>query len=79
MRWALGAVARHPRLWPEAVRTLVALSPDGWWRSFPFVPRLDPGHAAWRIATAYGTETAALPEDDLIHYLAWRRKQRSVE
>ena len=78
MRWALGAVARHPRLWPEAVRALVALSPDGWWRSFPFVPRLDPAYAAWRIATAYGAESTELQGEDLISYLVWRKRQRTV-
>ena len=72
MRWALGAVARHPGLWLEAVRALVALSPDRWWRSFPFVPRLDPAYAAWRITTAYGTESIALQGEDLIAYLAAR-------
>ena len=76
MRWALGAVARHPGLWLEAVRALVALSPDGWWRTFPFVPRVDSNYAAWRIATAYGMETATPQGDDLIGYLAWRRRQR---
>jgi len=78
VRWALGAVARHPGLWPEAVRALVALSPAGWWRAFPFIPRVDPSYAAWRMATAYGTETATLQGDDLIGYLAWRKRQRSA-
>ena len=76
MRWALGAIARHPGLWPEVVRVLVAVSPDRWWRAFPFVPRVDPDYSAWRIATAYGTETAAVPGNDLISYLRWRKRQR---
>ncbi len=78
MRWALGAVARHPGLWLEAVRAVMALSSDGWWRTFPFVPRVDPDYAAWRIATAYGTEAATLQGDDLIGYLTWRKRQRSA-
>jgi hypothetical protein len=77
VRWALGAVARHPGLWLEALRALVALSPDGWWRTAPFVPRLDPAYAAWRLATAYGSETADAGADDLVGYLVWRRQQRS--
>ena len=78
MRWALGAVARHPGLWLEAVRVLVAVSPDRWWRSFPFVPRVEPGYAAWRLATAYGTETTTGTGDDLINYLRWRKRQRGT-
>jgi hypothetical protein len=76
VRWALGAIARHPGLWLEAMRALVALSPDGWWRTTPFVPRLDPAYAKWRVATAYGDETAEVSGDDLIGYLKWRKQQR---
>ena len=78
MRRALGAVARHPGLWLEAVRVLVAVSPDGWWRTFPFVPRVEPDYAAWRLATAYGTEATAVAGEDLIGYLRWRRQQRRI-
>ena len=78
MRRALGAVAQHPGLWFEAIRALVALSPEGWWRTPPFVPRIDPTYAAWRVATAYGSETAEVSGDDLIGYLEWRKQQRSL-
>lgn len=79
VRWALGEVARHPGLWPEVVRVLVAVSPDGWWRTFPFVPRVEPGYARWRISTAYGTETESATGEDLISYLRWRKRQRRLE
>ena len=78
MRWALGFVARHPGLWPEAVRAWVASSPDRWWATFPFVPRADPEYVAWRMATAYGTAAAPMRGEDLAGYLTWRKKQRSA-
>ncbi|MGH8935673.1 MAG: hypothetical protein ACRDXD_05335 [Acidimicrobiia bacterium] len=72
MRGILG----HPELWPELVRTLASVAPDGWWRRFPFLPRPDRGYLAWRISTAYGRADARVRDEDLVEYLRWRRRQR---
>ena len=76
MGGAIWAIARRPRLWTEAVRTLVAFSPRRWWRSFPFVPRIEPLYASWRIETAYGSGDAEMGGRDLVAYLEWRKRQR---
>jgi hypothetical protein len=79
MRWSgelIGGVLRRPDLWAEALRALVALAPDGWWRRPPFVPVPEPDYAAWRIATAYGDPDADVRPSDVIAYLAWRRRRR---
>lgn len=69
-------MVRHPSLWGEGVRALAATAPDGWWRRFPFLPRPDPAHLAWRLSTAYGVGGARLGGEDLVRYLAWRKRQR---
>lgn len=73
---ALSAVAKHPSLWLEAMRALLAVAPDGWWRRRRrFGP--EPGYLAWRLLTAYASSTAAIDPDDVVTYLRWRRRQRA--
>ena len=75
-RPAIAAVLRQPSLWLEALRTAAAMSRDGWWRKPPFLPFPNRAYARWRMATAYGSEAAAIDPDDLVAYLRWRRRQR---
>ena len=72
------AVVRRPRLWGEALRSVLALAPDGWWRRRPFVPIPEPAYLAWRTATAYGSADAAMDPDDVVAYLEWRRTYRKA-
>ncbi|MFQ5554881.1 MAG: hypothetical protein ACE5GC_05870 [Acidimicrobiia bacterium] len=74
-RRAIVAIAVRPKLWPEALRALVALSRDGWWRRG--LPRPEPTYAAWRVMTAYGTAEAHVAPEDAVAYLRWRRRQRA--
>ncbi len=79
MSWNLvAAVGRRPDLWVEGVRTLFAVSPRNWWRKAPFLPVPDKAYADWRLATAHGDSTIALPPQDLILYLEWRKKQHKA-
>ncbi len=71
--WAL---ARRPSLWGEALRALIAVSPAGWWRTFPFLPRAEPAYLAWRVSTAYGSAHQPMRAHDLVAYLEWRRRLR---
>lgn len=78
--WGSGvtwAVLRRPRLWGEAVRTVGAMTTRGWWKSKPFLPRPDPAYMAWRMATAYGSESAKATAKDIVDYLEWRRRFRA--
>lgn len=76
-RSAVLAVARRPRLWGTAVGAALALAPGNWWRHPPFLPLPDRSLMRWRIATAYGSEEAAVDPADVVAYLEWR--QRSTQ
>lgn len=79
--WGSGliwAVIRNPRLWGEALRTLVAVSPRDWWRRRPLVPRPEPQYAAWRLTTAYGSQGEQFLSHDFIEFLEWRRRYRAA-
>jgi hypothetical protein len=71
------AVARHPSLWPTAVRLIVDLAPRGWWRRRPHLPVPDPDYLAFRFETMYGSGRA--PEaEDVLTYLRWCREYRHL-
>lgn len=72
------AVVVRPRLWITAFGAAASLAPDGWWRRRSHLPVPDDGALRWRIATAYGSDDAAISPDDLVAYLEWRRRQRAV-
>ncbi len=74
--WA-GALA-HPRLWPVALRQAARLSPRGWWRRPPFLPRPDPGYLRWRALTQYGEGDHPLEPGDVVAYLQWCRAMDAV-
>lgn len=65
----LGELFRRPFLLVEAVRSYFALRR---------LRRLTPASAylAWRSYTAYGDHDAVFQTDDLIQFLAWRRRLR---
>ena len=71
VRESLGAVARRPHLWFEAIRLARATTAPG-----SLLP--DDTYAAWRVETAYGDANHALEPDDLIELLEWRRRQRKL-
>ena len=73
----LGAVLRRPDLWVQAVRTAVAMAPDGWWRRPPFLPIPDRSYTRWRVATAYGDPESSIAGEDVVAYLEWCKRQRS--
>ena len=68
------AVARHPTLWPTALRQVRRLAAPGWWRRWPFLPLPPPDYLRFRLQTAYGGPgTGPMHPDDLIRYLHWCR------
>jgi hypothetical protein len=74
---AMGAVAIRPRLWPAALRSARAVTPPGWWRRAPFVPRPDAAYLAFRLETQYGADGAPSARD-LVSYLDWCTSQRRI-
>ena len=71
---AAGAVARHPALWPTALRQLRRLTPPGWWRRRPFLPVPSGDYLAFRLQTQYGDADHAWDPDDVLSYLRWCRR-----
>lgn len=72
------AVLRRPSLWVTAVGALFALARRDWWRRPPFLPVPDPEYVRWRLGTAYGWADRPIAEGDVVSYLEWRKRQRSL-
>ncbi len=73
---SVGAVAARPRLWPTALRQVVALAAPGWWHRWPLLPLPDRAYLGFRLLTAYGTTDHAPEPDDVVAYLTWCRAWR---
>lgn len=73
------AVARRPRLWLTAALVALRLSPPGWWRRRPWLPRPDDRYLAFRLETAYGSPTHPPEPDDLVAYLEWVRDRGQAD
>ena len=58
----VGALARRPWLWPDAVMEAVRLAPPGWWRRWPPVPLPDAALWRFRMETAYGGSGDRVPD-----------------
>jgi hypothetical protein len=73
------AVLRRPMLWPTALRQLVRLAPNGWWRRAPFLPLPDERWLRFRVETQYGDAVHEPLPDDVVAYLQWcRAYQRNM-
>lgn len=44
---------------------------NGWWRRAPFLPVPSRDYVRWRMHTAYGSEDAIPPADDVVRYARW--------
>jgi len=72
----VAAVARRPVLWPVALAQWRRLTPAGWWRRAPFLPLPSAQYVRFRLLTQYGDTRHAPTSEDVLHYLAWCRRQR---
>lgn len=43
----------------------------GWWHRVPFLPLPSWDYVRWRMHTAYGSDEAVPPPDDVIRYARW--------
>jgi hypothetical protein len=62
-----------PRLAVALVSAAWAFRRREWWRRAPFLPLPDREYLRWRMYTAYGSEAAVPPRDDVIRFARWRR------
>ena len=44
---------------------------NGWWRRAPFLPLPSRDYVRWRMHTAYGSDDAIPPAEDVIRYARW--------
>jgi len=70
----IGAVLRHPTLWPTALRQAGRLVPPGWWRRSPFLPVPPRDYLEFRLVTQYGGNRPRSEAGDVINYLRWCRQ-----
>ncbi|MEO5799803.1 MAG: hypothetical protein ABIZ70_14345 [Gemmatimonadales bacterium] len=63
-----------PRLALDLLRTAWAFRRRDWYRLAPFLPLPDATYLRWRMYTAYGSEAAVPPVDDVIRFARWRRE-----
>jgi hypothetical protein len=69
-----GRALVRPRLALDLLRTGWAFRRRGWWRRPPFVPLPDRTYLRWRMYTAYGSEDAVPPVEDVVRFARWRRE-----
>ncbi len=72
VRAALAVLVR-PVLWGTAVRQLLVLAVDGWYRRPPYLPLPDRDYFRFRMQTAYGDADRDPEPADLVTYLHWCR------
>ena len=66
--------AVNPRLAADLVRTAWAFRRRRWWARAPFLPLPDRTYLEWRMYTAYASERAVPPVEDVIRFARWRRE-----
>ncbi len=64
----------NPRLALDLLRTGWAFRRRHWWRQPPFLPLPDRTYLRWRMYTAYASEDAVPPVEDVVRFARWRRE-----
>ena len=67
------ALFAHPGLWGTAVRQVLVLATNGWWKRSPYLPLPDAAYLRFRLQTAYGDPDHDPEPHDVISYLHWCR------
>jgi hypothetical protein len=64
----------NPRLALDLVKTAWAFRRRRWWTRPPFLPLPDRAYLRWRMYTAYASEDAVPPVEDVVSFARWRRE-----
>ncbi|WP_334145199.1 hypothetical protein [Rhabdothermincola sp.] len=81
-RWVVRAtlaVARHPSLWPTALRQVFVLARPRWWAARPHLPLPDRSYLRFRLQTAYGDPDREPEPRDVVTYLHWCRSWHRLD
>ena len=65
---------RHPPVAAALLRVAWRFRRRDWWRRFPFLPLPSTDYVRWRMHTAYGSDDAVPPADDVVRYAKWAVK-----
>ena len=71
-----GRAVRSPSLAVALVTVVWRFRRRGWYTRFPFLPMPSKPYLAWRMYTAYGSEDAIPPADDVERYARWAARAR---
>ena len=63
----------NPRLGLDLLKLAWAFRRRQWWARAPFLPVPDRTYLRWRMYTAYASEDAVPPADDIVRFAQWRR------
>ena len=64
----------NPRLALDLLKTAWAFRRRRWWSAPPFLPLPDRTYLRWRMYTAYASEDAVPPVEDVVNFARWRRE-----
>lgn len=64
----------NPRLALDLLKTAWAFRRRRWWAVPPFLPLPDRTYLRWRMYTAYASEDAVPPVEDVVSFARWRRE-----
>jgi len=75
LAWTLTRrAALNPRIAADLVSLAWSMRRRGWPFRPPFLPLPPPEYVRWRMYTAYGSESAVPPADDVVRFARWRRE-----
>jgi len=66
-----GRALRDPSLALDLLRVAWRFRSRTWYQRFPFLPLPARDYVRWRMHTAYGSDDAIPPADDIVRYARW--------
>lgn len=70
-----GRSLRNPAVGVSLVRVGWRFRRRDWYRRFPFLPLPAREYVQWRMHTAYGSDDAVPPANDVIRYARWATRE----
>lgn len=67
----IGRSLMNPATGVALVRVAWRFRQRGWMTRFPFLPLPAKEYMRWRMHTAYGSDDAVPPADDVVRYARW--------